>query len=590
MDSRETIWKGWTIEERIGSGGAGDVYKIRRDEYGLVSYAAMKIIEIPRDPREVAELRASGMEDADIRHYYRELVGSLRKEIQIMEDLKGAPNIVSIEDYVIREHQDEIGWSIYIRMELLQSISDYRQRTGGLTLEEVLQLGVDMCTALENCREAGITHRDVKPDNIFRSRYGTFKLGDFGIARQLDSMTLRMHTHKGTTTYMAPEVIRKEKYDASVDLYSLGLVLYRYLNHNRMPYMPQYPERISPEDFAAALEARLLGTQMLPPTQADEELAAFVLKACAYAPEERYQSPEEFRSDLTRYLYSLREKHRAPGGAAPKDMYVAYDPQNMKQSFGEERTGLAGEETKTMVGSQMPETEELPPSVPPGEDPDQRQERPAEQEHHPKRPGLSRKWKALLIVALVFGVLAGGFVYLQAQYTRVPNVAKLPKSEAKAAIEKAGLTMGVDGKEYSDEVARNAIIRQSPEHGSIRRKQTVVHVVISKGTNKVTVPDLVGRTREDAEAALEEAHLKVRVELTNNILKSSGVVEQSVDPGSRVLRGTEVTITVNESTVRDHLDHWFGGADGIGDNGDGDNGFGDNGFGSNDSDEESEED
>jgi len=106
----------------------------------------------------------------------------------------------------------------------------------------------------------------------------------------------------------------------------------------------------------------------------------------------------------------------------------------------------------------------------------------------------------------------------------------------------------------------------------------------------VTVPDLVGRTREEAEAALEEAHLKVRVERTNNILKSSGVVEQSVDPGSRVLRGTEVTITVNESTVRDHLDHWFGGADGIGDNGVGDNGFGDNGIDDNESDEENEED
>ncbi len=98
-----------------------------------------------------------------------------------------------------------------------------------MTRQQILRLGMDMCQALIACERANVIHRDIKVDNVFFNGFDSFKLGDFGISKQLEK-TQSALSQKGTNMYMAPEVFRAEKYDHTVDIYSLGIMLYRLLN------------------------------------------------------------------------------------------------------------------------------------------------------------------------------------------------------------------------------------------------------------------------------------------------------------------------------------------------------------------------
>ena len=298
MKELKTIWPQWEVEELIGKGSYGNVYKIKREEMGTVSYAALKIIEIPQEQAEVRELMNSGMDHQSVKFYYQDLVKSIQNEIAVMETLKTGNNIVSIEDYSIREKKDSIGWKVYIRMELLTNLNTYLSECGGdLDPAEVVKIGMDICTALECCEKSQIIHRDIKPDNIFRNPYGDYKLGDFGIARQME-MTKSMCSQKGTSLYMAPEVYKGQHYDKTVDMYSLGIMLYKLLNHGRFPFMPPVPELIHAGDAEEAMRKRIEGESLSSPAMASERLAAIIKKACAYDPKQRYQSASELKHDL----------------------------------------------------------------------------------------------------------------------------------------------------------------------------------------------------------------------------------------------------------------------------------------------------
>ncbi|MCF0114729.1 MAG: protein kinase, partial [Erysipelotrichaceae bacterium] len=193
------------------------------------------------------------------------------------------------------------GYTIYIRMELLQSLDNYMRTYGHLKVQDVVKIGIDICTALENCEKAKIIHRDIKPANIFVSKYGNFKLGDFGISRNMENETNSM-SQKGTPNYMAPEVYRGEKnYDNTVDIYSLGITLYRLLNNFRLPFQPSLGALL-PEDTENATYARFRGKRLLPPVSADETLSKIILKACEFRPENRYQSASMMKADLASYL------------------------------------------------------------------------------------------------------------------------------------------------------------------------------------------------------------------------------------------------------------------------------------------------
>jgi len=168
---------------------------------------------------------------------------------------------------------------------------------------DIIRLGIDICKALELCQRYNIIHRDIKPENIFISDNGDYKLGDFGIARTIERTTSGL-SKKGTYSYMAPEVYIGKKYGFSVDTYSLGLVLYRMLNKNRGPFLPQPPEAITYDNREQALARRMSGEPLPRPFYGEGRLGEIVLKACAFDPKDRYSSPQQLRQELEAILYT----------------------------------------------------------------------------------------------------------------------------------------------------------------------------------------------------------------------------------------------------------------------------------------------
>lgn len=291
-----SVWPEWELIEKIGEGSFGKVYKAKRTERGRSFYSAIKIISIPASKGELDSVRSEMNNEQSTREYFRNLVEDCIQEIYTMEHFCGNSHVVSFEDFKVVEYLDEIGWDISIRMEYLTSFMDYC--TGKeLTEKEVIKLGCDLAMALIYCRKLNIIHRDVKTENIFVSRFGDFKLGDFGIARE-QAHTMSNMSKKGTYSYMAPEIYKGEKYDSSIDIYSLGIVLYKLMNQNRLPFLSLDKQLITYRDKETALARRMAGEKMPAPVNASAAFSHIILKACAYEPGKRYRKPEDMLRDL----------------------------------------------------------------------------------------------------------------------------------------------------------------------------------------------------------------------------------------------------------------------------------------------------
>ena len=307
-----SVWPEWEIVEKIGEGSFGKVYKARRTEQGKTFYSAIKVITIPSTQGELSSVRSETPDEKSVKEYFYSLVKDCIQEVSTMEYFRGNSHVVAVEDYKVVEYLDDIGWDIYIRMEYLTSFLDYCAGKA-LTEEEVIHLGIDLCKALEYCQKQNIIHRDIKPENIFVSRFGEFKLGDFGIARELDRSATGL-SKKGTFSYMAPEMYKGEAYDSRVDIYSLGIVLYKLRNHNRIPFINLEKQLITYRDKENALTRRMSGEALPAPVDAGEDFAGVILKACDYDREERYRTAGEFREALEALKYKKEENSRKKAG------------------------------------------------------------------------------------------------------------------------------------------------------------------------------------------------------------------------------------------------------------------------------------
>ncbi len=296
------VLDGWNITRLLGEGSYGKVFEIERSEFGQTYRAALKVITVPQSSAEVRSVISEGMSVSQAEAYFHGIVEELMHEFSIMFKLKGTANIVSCEDLRVLEHPDGIGWDILIRMELLHPLLPYVYQHP-MARRDIIRLGIDICKALELCQRYNIIHRDIKPENIFISDNGDYKLGDFGIARTIERTTSGL-SKKGTYSYMAPEVYIGKKYGFSVDTYSLGLVLYRMLNKNRGPFLPQPPEAITYDNREQALARRVSGKPLPRPFYGEGRLGEIVLKACAFDPKDRYSSPQQLRQELEAILYT----------------------------------------------------------------------------------------------------------------------------------------------------------------------------------------------------------------------------------------------------------------------------------------------
>ena len=305
-DEQKMKWPGWETIQLIGRGSFGEVYEIRRDVFGDLEKAALKVISIPQNESDIDELYSDGYDEESITLTFQNHLKSIVAEYSLMRKLNGCANVVHCDDIRYVQHDNGFGWNIYIKMELLTPLT--KALPAKVSDEMVVKLGKDMCTALELCRKHGIIHRDIKPQNIFVSDNNTYKLGDFGIAKTVEKTM--GGTKIGTYKYMAPEVYNNKPYGTSADIYSLGLVMYWLLNERRMPFMPLPPEKPTAGMEEGARHRRFAGEQLPPPAHGSENLKKIVLKACAYDPKDRYATAEEMLRDLNEGFDAAAEQRR----------------------------------------------------------------------------------------------------------------------------------------------------------------------------------------------------------------------------------------------------------------------------------------
>lgn len=309
---KEQLWPGWDTIGVLGRGSFGCVYEIQRDIFGEKERSALKVISIPSNPSEIEELQSSDYSDQEITEHFRSCLEGIVKEYTIMSKMKGHRNIVLCEDLYYVQHDDGFGWDIFIKMELLTPL--VKTLKEGYDEEKVLRLGMDICNALAFCGSKSILHRDIKPQNIFVGDDGSYKLGDFGIAKITEATVTG--TYAGSPNYMAPEVLQGNSYGITADIYSLGLVLYWMMNHKRLPFVSERP---GPDAISSAKDRRRSGETIPEPMEGSKALRRIVLKACAYCPENRYQTPEEMLRDLEAIcLDSQTAKQPVAAEPAPK--------------------------------------------------------------------------------------------------------------------------------------------------------------------------------------------------------------------------------------------------------------------------------
>lgn len=293
-----TVFGHWRIKESLGqgSGGKSAVFRLEHAESDSVE-SALKVVSLIEENGSLLEL--SPQRRAEYERSCMEYSQWANQEVLLMNQLQGNTYIVDYLDHTFVDWSDETGFGrdMLIRMERLTDLRGRIRRGIRFSHSEIVKIGMDICNALILCHGKNILHRDIKPGNIFINKDGNYKLGDFGISKILDSSaTFMASTGIGTPQYWAPEQTSGQ-YDKRVDIYSLGLVLYELSNANRLPFASSGYVRES------EVQRRLMGEQLPVPCEADGALAAVILKACAFRPEDRYPTAEAFRDALAMLEY-----------------------------------------------------------------------------------------------------------------------------------------------------------------------------------------------------------------------------------------------------------------------------------------------
>lgn len=301
----QKVWPDWKVTEKIGEGSFGQVFKAEKESYGIKQESAIKVVRIPGDEAELEKVKSSfGLDDEELRDYFYPQLDKLKKEIELMMKLDDS-HIVKIYDFEIKESLDsKIGWYMIIRMELLECLEKY-VKNNDMTVADVVSIGEDILSCLETCEENNIIHRDIKPANLFRNEKGVYKLGDFGIAKDV-SASVGSLSYKGTENYMAPEVYMGKRYNSTIDIYALGIVLYKLLNRNRLPFMSQ--EKLTSASIEKAFQKRNTGEPLPKPVQASDDLYEVIQMMSAFKPEDRFQTATVAKKVLTEYRRKAGEE------------------------------------------------------------------------------------------------------------------------------------------------------------------------------------------------------------------------------------------------------------------------------------------
>lgn len=256
---------GWIIVRYLGGGGFGSAWCIERSTGNAKLTEALKVIRIQQNER------------------FEQM---LQRELDAMLILRDHPNIVRCDDffYAKADTGTWIDQALMIRMELLTPL-DKHFESNPPDENEVIRMGTDILTALDQLYKQKMIHRDIKPANIFLNNYGVYKLGDYGLARTIDSEDPSLSKGCGTLPFMAPEMLKGEEYDHTVDMYALALTMYLYLNGGTLLDLPPWIGRIT-------------NPKIPDPKYASPWLNRILQKALAFNPKDRFANPGEFLNAL----------------------------------------------------------------------------------------------------------------------------------------------------------------------------------------------------------------------------------------------------------------------------------------------------
>lgn len=427
-----------------------------------------------------------------------------RREAQASASLNH-PAIVSVYD--TGEELSHDGTDVaqpYIVMEYVagRTLRDILREGRKILPERALEITSGVLSALDYSHRMGIIHRDIKPGNVMLTPSGDVKVMDFGIARAVaDAQSTMTQTAAvvGTAQYLSPEQARGETVDARSDVYSTGCLLYELLT-GRPPFVGENPVSVAYQHVRE---------QPNPPTHHDVDLPpevdAIVMKALAKPVDERYPSAQAMKADIDRYLGGMPIQAPAVVPAAG--------------------AAAAGAAATTVIPAESPA--------------EQTSEQEAVRKS--RGPLWLIGLLALLLVAAAAFFLPR-LLESAPEQVSVPSLQGMTRAQALSTLSDEGLDPGNITQAASEDVPKGRVISQNPGRGELVDPGSAIDFVISSGRPSVTIPDVIGDNKDSAESALRDLGLRVRLQERQSDENRDDVVAVDPGVGTEVSEGTQVTI------------------------------------------------
>ncbi len=421
-----------------------------------------------------------------------------RREAQAAASLND-PGIVSVYDWGADEGD------YYLIMEYVEgsTLREVIKDDGPMEQTRAAEIAADICAALNVAHQKGIVHRDVKPANIAITPGGQTKVMDFGISRAEadDGHTVtQAGMVMGTAKYFSPEQAQGMPVDARSDLYSVGVILYEMLT-GRPPFEGDTPAAIA---YKHVSEAPVPVSQLSGEVSSDAD--AVVMKALAKNPDNRYESALDMRSDLKRLMRGDRVE------ATP---ILASDP-TVALAAGD-RTAVL--DAAPGVGATR------------------------------GRRALAYTLITLLFLSVIVLAVTLLFAWLGSGGSKVvvPSVVGLPVEEAERLLKSRGLAPDVDRRSFDETVPEGHVISQDPEAERKVEENSAVKLNISKGAERVVVPNLIGKSQQEAENLLKGSGLEVGAVSSSfdKTVEAGTILDQTPNSGQRVDRGSSVDLVLS---------------------------------------------